>query len=257
MATINPHLHLQAVRTWLVDALNANAAWRELKAEEYPDDTRNHRAAQALRSAANHVQWTTNSPGVERFVELDNACADSGMVLMVDGSLPGQEAQRVATRYFFDNLPGNADLHTNERLLLDLYEASLLDLREWSLSSDSPLGRLLSEGRPEPDRADAERDDRGARIEQLIHVAEKLDRLAEIAMQEADAEGRLSGPRMPLARKQLQVSLTALRALGGPELDPVWKLIAEPPQFLTATRSAVHDALDAVNGELEANNARS
>jgi hypothetical protein len=254
MATINPHLHLQAVRTWLVDALNASAAWRELKAQDYPDDTRNHRAAAALRSAANHVQWTANSPGVERFVELDNACADSGMVLMVDGSLPGQESQRVATRYFFDNLPGNADLHTNERLMLDLYEASLLDLREWSLSSDSPLGRLLLEGRPEVDSPDgdtAERYDGRTRVEQLLNVAAKLDRLAEIAMQEADAEGRLAGPRVPLARKQLQVSLTALRALGGPELDPVWKLIAEPPQFLTATRSAVHDALDAVNSELE------
>ena len=255
MATINPDPHLQAVRTWLVDALNANAAWRELKAEDYPDDTRNHRAAAALRSAASHVQGTTNSPGVERFVELDNACADSGMVLIVDGSLPGQESQRVATRYFFDNLPASPDLHTNERLLLDLYDASLLDLREWSLSSDSPLGRLISEGQAEPALPDgdtAERYDRRTHVEQLLNVAAKLDRLAEIAMQEADAEGRLAGPRMPLARKQLQVSLTALRTLGGPELDPAWKLIAEPPQFLTATRSAVHDALDAVNSELEA-----
>jgi hypothetical protein len=144
--TIDPQFHF-TVRKWLVDALEANASWRDEKAAEYPDDPRNARAAGALRSAAMHTLHARESAGVDRFAELVEAAENSGVAFMSGHDFPG-EAQQVASRYFFDNLPGNADFQTHERLLLELHDASVRSLGEWSIAHDSPLGRLIAQEKP-------------------------------------------------------------------------------------------------------------
>lgn len=57
--------------------------------------------------------------------------------------------------------------------------------------------------------------------------------------------------RMPLVRKQLAISLTALRALGGPTIEAAAKLVAEPPLFEAKVLSGVLNGLDEVDRALE------
>lgn len=46
----------EKVRTELADELDSQARWREIKAEEYPDDARNRRSADGLYELAQTVR---------------------------------------------------------------------------------------------------------------------------------------------------------------------------------------------------------
>jgi hypothetical protein len=93
-----------------------------------------------------------------------------------------------------------------------------------------------------------------ARVEQLQRIAAALALVASTAQWEAN-NGRLPpyGKRtnMPLVLKQLSVSLTALRALGGPTIDAAQSLVARPPLFEDQAISQVLSGLDEVDHALE------
>lgn len=141
---------VQKAGFWIAASLQWTAQWREAKTEDYPDDARNPRAAQALHAAERYVRTKLQqSDGVNRMADLVQAASEAGIDLLAGGvnvaGLPGVDSQRVASRYFFDNTPGEPDDHTHEELLRDLYRASLRDLSDydWDVEGDSKLGRLV------------------------------------------------------------------------------------------------------------------
>jgi hypothetical protein len=141
--------HFNEARAWLASALEQSASWREEKAEEYPEDRRNGRAATALRGAAYYVRAAQASAGVQRIAELIHDSAASGIDLpgpKCEFGLPGTESERVAARYFFDHYGGSWNNESHEELLEDLYRAMLRDLRDQEVTPTSPLGvRLRSD----------------------------------------------------------------------------------------------------------------
>jgi len=147
--------HGQAARFWVANALERDGEWRTLKAQEYPDDVRNVRAANALHAAAKYVRTAPTSKGLERLQSLVELCTESGLDLTgsaYEVGFPGPESQRVATRYFFDHAPEPADSHSHEELLHDLYTACLRDLSEpmHDVPAGSPLEQLLAKANPRP-----------------------------------------------------------------------------------------------------------
>jgi hypothetical protein len=143
------------VRQWLANAFTNSAAWRDEKAQEYPDDPRNAHSVEALLSAATYVQKIDESMGIRLMCSFERAASESGnevadAELVGLGLLPGSESQRIVGRYFFfpgDELP---DATAHEELLRELYEACLHDAREWDVDEDSPLGQLVEPAEPEP-----------------------------------------------------------------------------------------------------------
>jgi hypothetical protein len=268
MATVND----RDVRAPLSYALEESAHWRDLKAEEYSEDTRNARCAAALHAAAEYVLNVDESAGLERLAELNEACADSGIELIGEGSFRGEASQRLVSRYFFDNHPGEPDEGFHEELLRGLYDAACDDLRHlvrdysdvWQGSS---IDRLLGSDHIESAGDPINDDDRRAvgevvssaarvtgRIAQLQQVAAALSTLAATAQTEAGEGGRLpihEDLRLRLVRKQLAISIAALRALGGPTIAAAEKLVDEPPEFKAATVSGVLDGLDEITHALE------
>ncbi len=77
----------------------SQAEWREHKAEEYPDDTRNERSAAGLRALAEHVQGLPARD--ERLVLL--AVLDPLPVDDIAPFTPGEEGARLASRFRFND----------------------------------------------------------------------------------------------------------------------------------------------------------
>jgi hypothetical protein len=78
----------------LSDYFRAQAEWRERKAEEYPEDERNAQSAAALRSLAEFVE--PREDGRYDLSVLHDLAAH-----VFEGSLGGEETQRVVSRYGF------------------------------------------------------------------------------------------------------------------------------------------------------------
>lgn len=101
----------------LSDHLLDQSNWRSLKAEEYPDDQRNERAADALSDAGYAVAEIPDDD--PRLVKMDNAhWFDDGLCS------PGEHGREVIRGYGFYHA-GNV-----ERLLDDLADAADQDAAE-------------------------------------------------------------------------------------------------------------------------------
>ncbi|HSJ44397.1 MAG TPA: hypothetical protein VK923_06935 [Euzebyales bacterium] len=84
-----------ASRQRLADYLYEQARWRDLNAEEHPDDDRNRRSADGLRSLASHVHNLDDDD--ERLFVLAALDADHD-----DAFRPGVEAERLTRRFHYD-----------------------------------------------------------------------------------------------------------------------------------------------------------
>ena len=145
--------HFNEARSWLANALEQSSSWRQTKAEDYPDDPRNIRAASALRAAAYYVRGVQASPGVQRIAGLQHDCMASGIDLIganCENGWPGAESERIAARYFFDHFPDAWNPQTHEELLEDLYQAVLGDVSESGVTPNSPLAARLKKDEQRP-----------------------------------------------------------------------------------------------------------
>lgn len=84
-----------ASRQRLADYLYEQARWRDAIAEEHPEDDRNRRGAEGLRSLASHINNLADDD--ERLYVL--AALDSDYD---EPFRPGEEAERLTRRFHFD-----------------------------------------------------------------------------------------------------------------------------------------------------------
>jgi hypothetical protein len=82
-------------RRRLADYLYEQARWRDLTAEEHPDDDRNRRSAEGLRTLASHINNLPQDD--ERLYVL--AALDARHDVPFH---PGREAERLTRRFHFD-----------------------------------------------------------------------------------------------------------------------------------------------------------
>jgi hypothetical protein len=87
--------HTNASRQRLTDYLYEQARWRDLNAEEHPEDDRNRRSADGLRALASHIQSLVDDD--ERLYVLAALDADHS-----EAFRPGDEAERLTRRFHFD-----------------------------------------------------------------------------------------------------------------------------------------------------------
>ena len=86
---------VRASRQRLTEYLYDQARWRDLIAEENPDDDRNRRSAEGLRSLATYLQGLDDDD--ERLYTIAALAGDPDEPLRV-----GEEAERLTRRYLFD-----------------------------------------------------------------------------------------------------------------------------------------------------------
>jgi hypothetical protein len=91
------------IRTMLAECLRGQAAWREGKAAEYPDDRRNAASADALRRLAEHVEAL---PEGDANLAVLSALHEP---YHLDVFSPGEEASYMLGRFGFDGAPGDFD----------------------------------------------------------------------------------------------------------------------------------------------------
>jgi hypothetical protein len=84
-----------ASRQRLAEYLYQQARWRDLNAEEHPEDDRNRRSAEGLRVLASYIQNLADND--ERLYVLAALDADHDEALR-----PGDEAERLTRRFHFD-----------------------------------------------------------------------------------------------------------------------------------------------------------
>jgi hypothetical protein len=84
-----------ASRQRLADYLYEQARWRDLNAEENPEDDRNRRSADGLRTLASHVQGLGDDD--ERLYVLAALDFDPN-----EAFRPGEEAERLTRQFLFD-----------------------------------------------------------------------------------------------------------------------------------------------------------
>lgn len=118
------------------DYFRAQAEWRRQKAEEYPDDARNARSAEALDSLAEYME----SGEADRLVEcLTPHLSSEGF------SLGGEETHREVARYGF-NYPVNADANPTQHIefLEGLGVSCMIDAYELAGAGngEDPTGEL-------------------------------------------------------------------------------------------------------------------
>jgi len=82
-------------RQRLTDYLYNQARWRDLNAEEHPEDDRNRRSADGLRSLASHINNLGDDD--DRLYVLAALDANHDEVFQ-----PGAEAERLTRRFHFD-----------------------------------------------------------------------------------------------------------------------------------------------------------
>ena len=87
--------HTNASRQRLTDYLYEQARWRDLNAEEHPEDDRNRRSAEGLRALASHIHSLVDDD--ERLYVLAALDADHS-----EAFRPGDEAERLTRRFHFD-----------------------------------------------------------------------------------------------------------------------------------------------------------
>lgn len=84
-----------ASRQRLAHYLYEQARWRDMNAEENPEDDRNRRSAEGLRALASHVHSLRDDD--ERLYVLAALDADPQETFR-----PGEEAERLTRRFLFD-----------------------------------------------------------------------------------------------------------------------------------------------------------
>lgn len=82
-------------RQRLAEYLHEQARWRDMNAEEHPEDDRNRRSADGLRTLASHIQSLPDDD--ERLYVLAALDADQE-----EAFRPGDEAERLTRRFHFD-----------------------------------------------------------------------------------------------------------------------------------------------------------
>jgi hypothetical protein len=263
----------QRMRAWLAATLGASATWRNGKAVEYRDDPRNSNSAVALASAATYVRLK-HGAGIYQMTELVAACEEIEFELV---TYPGPRSERVAGRYGFDTPRPPLDDASHDKLLRDIFVASLEDLRE-ELEGDIPpesrLAQLIEKHLPQlppsPEQTTiallteirgllsdrlpvAETKERLSA--ELSTIADLLVEIADSARHEEGPDGRLpqlqQPTRLPLLRRRLAIALAIARALGAQNLEACRKLVEEPPVFATQTVSGVLSAVEEVQRAVE------
>jgi hypothetical protein len=173
-----------------------------------------------------------------------SAARQSGIELLAPtfgtAPLPGIESQRVASRYFFDNLSSSTDEMTHEELLDELATSSLQDLQEhmFEVPSESPIAKLLREESPtstDPmlaalieirDRladsaGDVAAQKRSRRLDRLSGVSDLVARVRDVAISEEAAGKRIGGldvgtpTILPQTRMQLDLAVKSYEAETG------------------------------------------
>lgn len=86
-------------RSMFAAYLREQAQWRETKAEEYPDDERNARCAQALGLLAAHVESEPDAHPALLALESMNLHSGTGVFS------PSEEGGRMISRFGFDRPP--------------------------------------------------------------------------------------------------------------------------------------------------------
>ncbi|MGH8933401.1 MAG: hypothetical protein ACRDZO_22880 [Egibacteraceae bacterium] len=87
-------------RQRLADYLYEQARWRDLNAEEHPEDDRNRRSADGLRALASYVHGLRDDD--ERLYVLAALDADPH-----EAFRPGEEAERLTRQFLFDRRNDN------------------------------------------------------------------------------------------------------------------------------------------------------
>lgn len=87
--------HTTASRRRLAEYLYEQARWRDLNAEEHPEDDRNRRSAEGLRALASHIYNLADDD--DRLYVLAALDADHSGPFR-----PGDEAERLTRRFHFD-----------------------------------------------------------------------------------------------------------------------------------------------------------
>jgi hypothetical protein len=134
-------------RDALSEKLEASADWRRLKAEEYPDDARNARSADALEQAAEYVRGLDKTHrGLDRFAdfayELLLWTRTEHVAENASEVLGGSEAM---SPFYFDGQRDRPRVGDFERLLRDVHEETLEGWRETILENgDQPPRELVS-----------------------------------------------------------------------------------------------------------------
>lgn len=132
-----------------VNSLIAQAEWREGKAEEYPHDKRNPRAAKALRAAAEYVAALPDDDS--RLRVLDGARVPDDF--LIRGAELGDVLRRVGFHYTLSGGRYPQALDEPEAILDRLAEAAVED--EASAVEDG----IYRPGDDEAERLEAEFDD--------------------------------------------------------------------------------------------------
>jgi hypothetical protein len=126
----------EATMTDLADYLRQQADWRDSKAEEYPDDTRNEQSARALRSLAEYVDSGEADARMPWIVPAVEAHLSEDFTL-------GAEAQREVSRYGFGY--DATALGQHEDFLADLWIACMQDAYAFaSTAREDPSEQLHS-----------------------------------------------------------------------------------------------------------------
>ncbi len=117
----------------LVEYLESQSGWRDGKAEEYSDDLRNARSANALASLATYVRDGKADASVVAQIETPSAEDATGVLTL------GKQARHEVSRYGFE-IPSE---HEHEAFLASLAELieedELKDWTEWVREGAFPL----------------------------------------------------------------------------------------------------------------------
>ena len=120
----------------LAEWLDYQAAWRTMKAEEYPEDDRNASSAHALFEAAAYARTMADD--------------DPRLVVLygVESPVLGQEASRLASRYGFDERgPG----YSEDEFIADLLAAVERDLAAEEAEGECIRNEYLAMEKPAGD----------------------------------------------------------------------------------------------------------
>jgi hypothetical protein len=97
---------MDGMRAKLAAYIRQQAGLREQKAAEHPDDARNGRSAARLRALAEHVEKLPDAD--PNLLALDSVQAEYEL----DRFSPGEEGQRMISRFGFDRDTGEEDFDT-------------------------------------------------------------------------------------------------------------------------------------------------
>lgn len=173
-----------ATRALLKTAVEDAWRWREIKAEEYPEDHRNSASAEALKAVADRLGMP-DAPSPEPLTSLGGVLHQEGYDF--EAFFLGGEVSRVLGRFHFDNDGREVTDDEIVDLASELHGVVLDDLLDLGGPlSDGLRGYLALHGRSVED--EQEEDDLDNRIE------ETFDDLARLLEERAKRPGPMEGP---------------------------------------------------------------